>query len=221
MDFFSRNTGSWCTAQSQFGCSQDTAMVRVGHSPREPPHEKLLIRFISWAWKDISLWRVPQIRSCLASLLWELLMQHGCGELFTEIPSHWTGQKSDKRKSFPGDRSCGPPSFFAGVQNGQKVPGEGAASLLTQQDVTETTPCPDFSTACLPCRFWYLREWLHIKEVGSPPLHSSAHTETQCGKGRMWLQISLISARKQKEAGNVCVHKRVHTIKAARNMKKP
>lgn len=31
------------------------AMVRVTHSPGEPPRGKLLIRFVSWSWKDVSL----------------------------------------------------------------------------------------------------------------------------------------------------------------------
>lgn len=72
---------------------------------------------------------------------------------FTEL------EKSQTRESLFQETS-----FFGGVHIGQKVLREDVPSLLTQKDVTETTQCPDFSTACLPCRLWYLREWLNIKE---------------------------------------------------------
>lgn len=49
-------------------------------------------------------------------------------------------------------------SFLGGVDSAQKVLGEGVPSLLTQKDITETSQCPDFSTVCLPCRLWYLRD---------------------------------------------------------------
>lgn len=90
-------------------------------------------------------------------------------------------------------------------------------SLLIQKDVTETTQCPDFSPARVPCKLWYLRDWL--QGIGLSSSSSSAHTEIQFGKGRMWLPISLTSASKQKEAGSVClcVHTCVHTCKANKN----
>lgn len=68
------------------------------------------------------------------------------------------------------------PSLQVSVENvDQKVLGEGAASLLIQKDFAEISQCPDFSPASLPCRLWYLREWLCNEEQDFPPLLTLKH----------------------------------------------
>lgn len=127
---------------------------------------------------------------------------------FTELERSQTRGSLFQETSWPG-----------GVSIGQKVLQEDIPSLLTQKDVTETAQCPDFSTACLPCRLWCLREWLHIKEEHSPPLHSSAHSleREECG---FRPHPPLLANRKRLE---VCVYRHVCThIKATRSiMKRP
>jgi len=78
-----------------------------------------------------------------------------------------TAEKSQTREGLfqEAEAVVSHPSLRASIENiGQKVLEDRAASLLIQKDVAETTRCPDFSPAGLPCRLQFLRKWLHNEE---------------------------------------------------------